>query len=97
MGAENPNHATGLKATQDSLAGAASGQTPTHLRQDLSERGGLVHDVFVRVEHVTPDDPVAGDDRRRFGGRPAQAGRDVAAPNHEAVSQLARLVRDSSR
>ena len=49
------------------------------------------------MEHVAPDDAVAGDDGRRLGRRPAQAGSDVGTTNHEAVLQVARFVWNSSR
>lgn len=67
-----------------------------YLGQDLGECGGLVHDVTVWMEHVSPDDTVAGDDGGRLSWRPAEAGSDVRTSNDEAVLQVARFVRNSS-
>jgi len=49
------------------------------------------------MEHVAPDDAVAGDYGRWFGRRPTEAGRDVRTTNDEAMLQVARFVGNSSR
>jgi len=69
----------------------------THLWQDLGERSCFVHDAAVWVEHVTPHDAVAGDDGRRLGRGPAEAGGDVGTAYDERVAQVTRLVRNPSR